>query len=102
VRSVGVKQFFVSVSGLFVFVKGEGVFELLGEVLVDGLSALQDGSSVFEALDLLHDEADGIDFILFAAVDRDDALAVLFLLVGEDFDHGPSRPLDDVSDHIAL
>ena len=33
-------------------VEREGVLELLGQVLVDGLAALQDGPPVFEALDL--------------------------------------------------
>lgn len=62
-------------------VERERVLELLSQVLIDALAGLKDGSSVLEALDLLHDEAGRIDFVLAGAVDGDDALLVLLLLV---------------------
>ena len=100
-RSIGIEGLFLSVLEV-ILVKGKGVLELLGEVLVDGLAALQNRPSILEALDLFHDEADGIDFVFLAAVDGDDALPIFFLLVGKDFYHGSSRSLDDISDHVSL
>ena len=78
------------------------ILELLSQVLIDRLTALEDGSSIFKALNLLHDEADSINFILFTAIDGDDALSVFFLFIWEYFDHGSSWSLNDISDHIAL
>jgi hypothetical protein len=102
VGSIGIKEFFVPMFMLVLLVQRKGVFELLCQVLIDGLTTLQNGSSVFEALYLLHDETHSIDLILLAAVDGDNALPIFFLLIRQDFDHGSSRPLDDISDHIAL
>lgn len=83
-------------------VKREGVFELLSQVLVDRLAALKDRSSVFEAFYLFHDEANGVDFVLFAAIDRDDALSIFFGFIRKNLDHGSSGPFYDISDHVAL
>ena len=82
--------------------KRKRILKLLGQVLIDRFTTLEDGSSIFKALNLFHDETDSINFILFAAIDGDDALSVFFLFIWKYFDHGSSRPLDDISDHIAL
>lgn len=54
---------------------------MLSKVLVNGLAALQNGTTIFEALDLFYDEACCVDFVFFRAVDRYYALSVFFLLV---------------------
>ena len=81
---------------------GEGVFELLCEVLVDGLTALEDGSSIFKALNLFKDKTCSINFVLLTAVDGDDALPVLLLLVRQDLDLRSPGTLNDVPDHVPL
>lgn len=86
----------------FILAQGQWVFELLGEILIDGSTALQNWASVFETLNLFHDEAGSIDFIFFAAVDGDDALSIFFLLVWKYFNLCAAGAVDDVSDHVAF
>ena len=74
----------------------------MSEILIDGLTALQDGSSILKALNLFKDKTCSINFVLLTAVDGDDALPVLLLLVREDLDLRPSGSLDDVPDHVPL
>ena len=88
-RSIGIEGLFVSILEV-ILVEGEGVLELLGEVLVDGLAALKDRASILEALYLFHDETNCVNFIFLGAVDGDDALPIFFLLVGKYFNHGSS------------
>ena len=88
-RSIGIEGLFVSILEV-ILVEGEGVLELLGEVLVDGLATLKDGSSILETLYLFHDETNCINFIFLGAVDGDDTLPIFFLLVGKYFNHGSS------------
>ena len=88
-RSVGIEGLFFSILEV-TFVEREGVLELLGEVLIDGLATLKDGSSILETLYLFHDETNCINFIFLGAVDGDDALPIFFLLVGKYFNHGSS------------
>jgi hypothetical protein len=78
---VGIVSLLIEQFLLFVFSDGKRVLELLGEVLVDRLAGLEDGSTVFEAFYLFEDEAGSIDFIFFAAIDGDDAFSVLLLFV---------------------
>lgn len=84
--------------------EGNTVLELLGEVLVDGLAALQDGPSILEALNLLEYETGRVNLVLPRAIYRYYALPgiPLRLLLREYFDLRAARPLDDVSDHVAL
>lgn len=84
--------------------QGQRVLELLGQILIDGFAALQNGSSVLKAFDLFKDEAGGVDFVLACPVDGDDALAgvPLGLPVRQYLDLGSARPLRDVSDHVAF
>lgn len=64
-----------------VFSNGQGIFKLLCEIFVDGLATLEDRSSVFKALYLFHNEASCVYFVFLGAVDTDDALPILLLLV---------------------
>jgi hypothetical protein len=63
------QQFWGFIDHFLSLVERQGVLELLCEVLVDGLAALQDGPSVLEALNLLEDQADRVDFVFPSPVD---------------------------------
>jgi hypothetical protein len=101
-RAIGVKGLLFCSFLLIFLMKGKRVLELLCKILVDAFAALEDGSSIFEAFDLFHDEADGIDLVLLAAVYGDYAFSVFLLLVRKDFYHGAARAFDDVSNHVAF
>lgn len=77
---------------------------MLDEVFVDGLATLQNRASVFETLNLFENKASGVDFVLNCPIYGYDAFFRIFLglSIREDFDLGPSRPFDDVLDHVAL
>lgn len=81
-----------------------GVFKLLDEVLIDRFSALENGATIFETLNLLQDKTRCVDFVLYGAVYRNYALlcVLLGLPVGQYFNLGSPGPFDDVLDHVPL
>jgi hypothetical protein len=86
----------------FVLPNGQRIFKLLSEVLIDGLTALQDGSSILKALNLFKDKTCSINFVLLTAVDGDDALPVLLLLIRQDLYLSTPRTLNYVPNHVPL
>lgn len=58
---------------IFGLMQRQGILELLGEVLVDGLAALENRPSILEALNLLQDQTGCIDLVFSCAVDGYDA-----------------------------
>jgi hypothetical protein len=47
----------------------QGILELLGEVLIDGLAALENRPSILEALNLLQNQTGCIDLVFSCAID---------------------------------
>ena len=93
------------IGGFFTLVmKRNRVLKLLDEILVDGLSTLKDGPSIFEALNLFKNKARCVNLILDSAIDRNDTLLRIFfsLSVGQYFNLRPSRSFDNILDHVAL
>ncbi len=84
--------------------KRDRIFELLYEILIDWFPTLKDWASIFEALDLLKNEARGVNFVLNGSVDGDDALLGIFfsLSIWEYFDLCTTGPFDNIFNHVAL